>query len=72
MKNAPAYISVTSPATKKKMSDIDLMRRTCLEHGGHHLNRYDWSINGISNTEKERRQDLFWHWCNDKRSKQKK
>ena len=61
VKNAPAYISVTSPATKKKMSDIDLMRHTCLEHGGHHLNRYDWSISGISNTEKRQRQERFRH-----------
>ena len=72
VKNGPAYISVTSPVTKKKMSDIDLMRRTCLEHGGYHLNRYDWSISGISSTEKKQRQIRFWNWCNDKRSKHKK
>ena len=59
MENAPTYLLVNPSINNKETNDLDTMYLTCLEHGGSILNNYDWGIEGISNTEKMKRQDAY-------------
>ena len=62
IQNAAVYVSTENRNPTKQMSDIDAMRFTCLQHGGIHLDRYDWGVEGITKEEKHRRQKAYFFW----------
>ena len=59
MENTATYLLANPSINNKETNDLDTMYLTCLEHGGSILNNYDWGIEGISNTEKMKRQDAY-------------